>query len=123
MSFTFSIDLSDDVSLVRFHIGDTSETDYYLEDDTIQYLIDTYGVGQAVVRSIRYIITRLSQPDERVGSYSITHASALAGYQALLKTKAQEFGISASGAVAISTVALPWRPDSYMSDGTQDGKP
>ena len=123
MSYTFDPALADDVSLCRFHIGDTSEADHYLEDATIRHFVTDEGLGMAVVRCIKYIITRLSVPDERVGQYSVTHASALTAYQELLKTKAQEFSISLSGAVASSSVSLPWRADSYMTTGDQDGTP
>ena len=123
MSYTFNPALTDDVSLTRFHIGDTSEADHYLEDATIKFYVDSVGVGAAVIKCIQYIITRLSVPDERVGQYSVTHASALTAYQELLKTKAQEFSISLSGAVASSSVSLPWRADSYMTTGEQDGTP
>ncbi len=123
MGFTFDPALADDVSLVRFHIGDTNETDHRLEDATIQHFVTVSGVGTAVIRCIQYIITQLSQPDERVGSYSISNATALAGFQDLLKVKAQEFNINTSGAVPTSTVSQPWRADSYMTNGVQDGKP
>jgi hypothetical protein len=123
MSFTFDPALTDEVSQVRFHIGDTSENDHYIEDGTIKYLLTAGSIGTAVIRCIQYIITRLSVPDERVGQYSITHAGALAGYQDLLKIKAQEFNISLSGAVASSSISLPYRADSYMTSGDQDGKP
>lgn len=123
MAFTYAAALTDDVSIVRFHVGDTVDVGHYLEDATIQYYVTASGIGTAVVRCIQYIITRLSQPDERVGQYSVSYASALAGFQALLKIKAQEFGISPSGAVVASSVSLPWRADSYMTDGVQDGTP
>jgi hypothetical protein len=123
MSFTFDPALANDVSLVRFHIGDTNEIDHRLEDATIQYFVTASGVGEAVVKCIQYIITSMSAPDERTGNYSKSFANARAGYEALLKAKAQEFGVSLSGVTMSSTVSLPWRPDSYMTDGTQDGTP
>jgi len=121
MSFTFDPALANDVSLVRFHIGDTNETDHKLEDATIQYFVTASGVGEAVVKCLQFIIAKLSAPDERTGNYSVNYSNALAGYQAILKAKAQEFGVSLSGVTMSSSVSLPWRPDSYMTDGTQDG--
>ena len=97
MSFTFDPSLADDVSMVRFHIGDTIDQDHRVEDATIKYYVDANGAGMAVIRCIQYIITRLSQPDERIGSYSISNASARSSYKELLEMKAQEFGISLSG--------------------------
>jgi hypothetical protein len=123
MTFTYDPSLADNISLVRFHIGDTVELDHHIEDATIKYLIDQDGIGMAVVCCIRHIITRLSQPDERTGNYSRSNANARAGYEALLKAKAQEFSISLSGVTMSSSVSLPWRADSYMTDGEQDGSP
>jgi hypothetical protein len=121
MAFTFDPALADDISLTRFHVGDTNEMDHYLEDATIKYYVDSVGIGAAVVKCIQYIITRLSVPDEHTGQHSESYASARAGYENLLKSKSQEFGISLSGATASSSVSLPYRADSYMTDGEQDG--
>lgn len=123
MTYTFSPTLTDDVSLVRFHIGDCIEQDHRLEDATIQHFVTASGIGVAVVRCIQYIITRLSQPDERVGSYSVSNAAARLSYQTLLMIKALEFNVSLSGVVVSSSVSLPWRSDSYMTEGGQDGNP
>jgi hypothetical protein len=123
MTFTFDPSMSDDVSLVRFHVGDTVEMDHQIEDATIKYFVDSDGVGTAVIKCIQYIITRLSQPDERTGNYSRSNANARAGYETLLKAKAQEFSVNLSGVTMSSSVSLPWRADSYMTDGEQDGSP
>jgi hypothetical protein len=123
MTFTFDPSLANDVSLVRFHIGDNSDEGHYLDDETIQYFVTLSGVGTAVIRCIQYIITQLSQPDFRKDWMSVSSGEARKGYEALLKTKAQEFSISISGAVMTSSVTLPFRPDSYQTVGTQDGAP
>lgn len=123
MTFTFDPALADDVSLVRFHIGDNSPDGHYLEDETIQYFVTTSGVGTAVIRSIQYIITQLSQPDFRKDWLSVSNGEARKGYETLLKAKAQEFGISVSSVTMTSSVSNPYRSDSYMTDGTQDGNP
>jgi len=123
MTYSFDPSLANDVSLVRFHIGDNSDEGHYLDDETIQYFVTASGVGTAVVRCIQYIITQLSQPDFRKDWLSVSNGEARKGYESLLKTKAQEFSISVSGAVMTSSVSLPFRPDSYMTDGLQDGAP
>jgi len=123
MSFTFDPALADDVSLVRFHIGDNSPDGHYLEDATIQYFVTASGVGTAVIRSIQYIITQLSQPDFRKDWLSVSNGEARKGYETLLKAKAQEFGISVSNVTMTSSVSNPYRSDSYMTTGTQDGTP
>jgi len=125
MAFTYDPALSTNVSLVRFHIGDTNEDGAFLADETINYLVTTYSVGEAVVRSIQYIITQLSQPDFKLDWLSISNKEARAGYEKLLKEKAQEFGIRLSKLTPTSTISQPYRADSYQDsdDAVYDGAP
>lgn len=123
MTYRFQTNLSDDVSLVRFHIGDNHEDGHYLEDETIQYFITADGVGKAVIKCIRYIITQLSQPDFRQDWMNVSNAEARKGYETLLKEKAQELNVSLTGAVMSSTIANPYRADSYQTDADYDGAP
>lgn len=125
MTFTFDPSLSDDLSLTRFHIGDTSSDGHYLEDETIEYFVDTYDLATAVIRSIQYIITQLSQPNFRLDWLTVSNEQARDGYEKLLKQKALEFGISLTGVTASSTISLPYRADSYQDsdDSEHDGTP
>jgi len=128
MTFTFATNLSTDLALVRFHIGDTNSAGAYLTDETITALLTSEGsVGGAVVASIKYIITQLSQPDFRLDWMSVSNAEARKGFQELLKQKAQEFGVSTSNATATTTIASAHRADSYEnSEGiytAPDGEP
>ena len=123
MTFSFDPALADNVSLVRFHIGDTAEDGYYLDDQTIQYFVTADGVPKAVIKCIRYIISQLSQPDFRQDWLSVNRAEARKGYENLLKAKAQELGVSLTGATAATVTELPYRADSYMTSSTQDGAP
>jgi hypothetical protein len=115
MTFTFDNTLSTDLALVRFHIGDTHSDGYYLADETINYLVTTHGVAGAVIRSIEYIITQLSQPNFKLDWLSVTNSEARAGYEKLKKEKEQELGI-ATGAIATSTITHSHRADSYEND-------
>jgi len=125
MAFTYDPALSTNVSLVRFHIGDTNEDGAFLADETINYLVTTYSVGEAIVRSIQYIITQLSQPDFKLDWLSVSNKEARAGYEKLLKEKAQEFGIRLSKLTPTSTISQPYRADSYQDsdDAVYDGSP
>ena len=125
MAFTYDPALSTNVSLVRFHIGDTNEDGAFLADETINYLVTTYSVGEAVVRSIQYIITQLSQPDFKLDWLSVSNKEARAGYEKLLREKAQEFGIRLSKLTPTSTISQPYRADSYQDsdDAVYDGAP
>jgi hypothetical protein len=125
MTYTFAPALSNDVSLVRFHIGDINADGHYLEDETINYFVTNSGVATAVIRCIQYIITQLSQPNFSLDWMSVSNEQARAGYEALLKQKSLELGVSTTGAVAASTISLPYNADSYQDSSTSvyDGTP
>lgn len=122
-TFTYANDLSTDLALVRFHIGDTNENGAYLFDETINALITSEeSVGGAVIASIKFIITQLSSPNFKLDWMSVTNQQAREGFEKLLTIKAQEFGISVSGLTASATISLPTRADSFQdSDNVYDG--
>ena len=112
-TFTFDNSLSTDLAKVRFHVGDTSSAGNYLWDQTITALLTSEGsVGGAVIACIKYIITQLSSPDFKQDWLSVSNKEARAGFEKLLKVKAQELGISLSGVTASATISLPYRADS-----------
>ena len=120
MTFTFSADLSTDLALVRFHIGDTDSDGYFLEDATINALLTSQGsVGAASIACIRYIISQLAKPDFKLDWMSVSMAEARKGYEDLLKRKAQEFGVSATGVSFSSVISQPYRADS-LQDSDED---
>ncbi len=69
------------------------------------------SVGGAVIASIRYIISQLSSPDFKLDWLSVSNKEARAGFELLLKQKAQELGVSL-GATASSTINNAYRADS-----------
>ena len=115
MSFTFDNTIATDLAKVRFEIGDTNEKGHYLEDETINYYL-TDGVGSAVINCIEYIITQLSMPDFKLDWMSVSNAQARAGFETILKTKRQKYGIY--NVSMVSTVSHAHRADSYEN---QDG--
>lgn len=123
MTFTYDNTLSTDLALVRFHIGDTNENGAYLADETINALVTSEAsVGGAVIASIKFIITQLSSPNFRLDWMSVTNQEARKGFEKMLVTKSQEFGISTTGIVASSSIGLPTRADSFQdSDNVYDG--
>ena len=125
MTFSFDISLSTNLALVRFHIGDTNYEGYYIEDETINYFLNTYDVPTAVIRCIQFIITQLSQPNFKLDWLTVSNEMARDGYEKLLKSKALELGVSLSGVTATSTISLPYRADSYQdsTDSVHDGTP
>ena len=115
MSFTFDNALADDVSLVRFHIGDGNEDGYFLDDETIQYWVDDSSVNEAVITCIVHIISQLSTPNFRLDWMRVDNDSARKGYERLLTLKKQELGVT-WGAYGESVITYPSRADSYQSD-------
>jgi hypothetical protein len=114
MSFTFDPSLSKDLDLVRFHIGDTNPEGFYIHDNTINYFVTNYSVGEAVIACIKHIITQLSQPNFNLDWMSVSNTEARKSFEAILKDKRIEFGIPS--AVAVCTKSLPQRADSYQQD-------
>jgi hypothetical protein len=114
MSFSFDESLGDDVSLVRFHIGDTSDDGHFLEDETIQYHVDAGSVEAAAINCLRYIVTQLAQPNFKLDWLSVDSAEALRAYERLLRLKSQEFGIALLSPV--TTISFPHRADSHEND-------
>jgi hypothetical protein len=121
MTFTFATNLSTDLALVRFHVGDTNSDGAYLADETITALLTIEGsVGGAVIACIKYIITQLSQPNFRLDWLTVSREEARKGFENLLKIKAQELRVSLSSVTATATISLPYRADSYQyTSGTR----
>lgn len=116
MSFTYKFALDNDTSLVRFHIGDTSEDGHFLEDETInKWLTDGDSVEETAVRCLKYIITQLSVPNFRADWLTVSNEEARKGYETILKKLSQEFGVS-SGVTLGSEVTGSWRADSEQTD-------
>jgi cysteine synthase len=113
--FDFDSTLSTDLAKVRFEIGDTNEDGHYLEDETINYFLANYSVGQAVVSCIDHIITQLSVPDFKLDWMSVSNAEARKAFENMLKLKQQKYGIT-SGAVMTSSIAHAHRADSFENE-------
>lgn len=121
MAFSFDPSLSDYVSIIRFHIGDTKVEGYFIEDETIEYLYNqNQSVGEAVIASIKFILSRLSQPDYRTDWLSISGMDrAREGFRQLLKDKSAEFGVSINGSSFGSSISYPYRADSLQDEETE----
>lgn len=113
MAFTWVGDLSTDLDLVRFHIGDTDENGAWLQDETINALLTAEGsVGGAVVACLRYIITQLSQPDFSADWLQVSNANARKGFETMLREKRREFGLNSITA----TTTNVYRADSLATE-------
>lgn len=114
MTYKFDPTLQDEVSLVRFHIGDTNDKGHYLENETIKHFVDTDGWKKAVIVCIKYIITQLSTPNFVHDWLEVTNEKAREGYEQMLKDKKVELGLA--GFSISSTVSRPTRNDNYQTD-------
>lgn len=116
MSFSFQSTLADDVSWVRFMVGDTDSNGYYLHDESIQYFIDAGSKEQAVIDCIENIIAQLSAPTTKLDWLSVDYSQARAGYEALLKRMKQKFG-KRNGVAFTQVTYNPYRQDSKKENG------
>ena len=118
MSFNYDPSLGDDVSLVRFHIGDVDEDGYFVDDEAIQYWVDAGNAESAVIACIKFILSQLSRPNFSLDWLSVSGMKdAKQGYEELLRHKEWEFGIRQ--VYATSTISLPYRADSLL-DSEED---
>ena len=121
MSFSFDASLDDNISLVRFHIGDTDSDGYFLEDETIEYWVNAGDVETAVIACIKFILSQFSRPNFSLDWLSVSGmADAKKGYEDLLKRKEREFGIVSI--TAASVITQPYRADSRQ-DTDDDNYP
>ena len=114
MTFTYSPGTSpSDLTLVRYHIGDTVESGALWSDEEINMVLSQESsVGAAVVSLIQSTIAIYSEPDFKADWLTVSPSKAVAGLQRLLLAKRKEFGIPA---VSSSTVHT-WRPDSLQTE-------
>jgi hypothetical protein len=122
MSFTYSSDLTISRDFVRFHTGDTVETESFLSDEIITSLLATESSQQyAVIAALKYILARLSQPNFKADWLSIDLKSARQGYEMILSEKRLEFGI----AQLTGQVTHVYRSDSGLTEAPDysDGRP
>jgi len=88
MSFNYDPSLGDDVSLVRFHIGDVDEDGYFVDDEAIQYWVDAGSAESAVIACIKFILSQLSRPNFSLDWLSVSGMKeAKQGYEELLRHK------------------------------------
>lgn len=117
MSFSFDLALGDNVSLVRFYIGDTDKNGYFLDDETINYWISQGNVETATIACIKFILSQLSRPNFSLDWLSVSGmAEAKKGYEELLSEKEREFGLRSI--IPTSTISQPYRADSLQDSDT-----
>lgn len=115
--FSYQPGLTRPLDLVRFHIGDTEPDGFWLPDATINALIaQTADWHAAVIEALRFIITKLSQPNFTADWLTVDNASARTAYQTLLAEKKREFGVGSGRPTSGST-------NVYRSDSRVKSEP
>lgn len=96
MTFTYNLTSPDDITRVRFHLGDTTEATAIFSDEEITFVISEAGTWQkAVIACIRSVMARLAaEPDMQADWLKIDWRRSADNWKLLLSEKAQEFGIS-----------------------------
>ena len=94
MAFTYTPEAPDDVTRVRFAIGDTDADAVIFSDGEIAMAIEEAGGWRgAVLSCLRGIIAKISaKPDMTADWLRVDYGRSLAGYQALLAAKEREYG-------------------------------
>lgn len=108
MTFSYT-PISNDLSRVRFHLGDTDPASAMFQDEEISGVITEVSNWQiAVIYLIQNLIAKCSTPNFTADWLTVDLATAVKSYQQLLMIKRRELKIFAN----IATTVSPWRPDS-----------
>lgn len=114
MTFTYTPGTPNDITRVRFSIGDTVEDTAILSDEEITFAVTEQGSWQgAVIACIRFIITKLSEPDFQADWLRVSASEARKSWERMLAEKKDEFGLGRS--VSSSAVAT-YRVDSNQTE-------
>ena len=116
---------------VRLLIGDTDTTNQKLQDEELQYYIDTYGSGvRAAIPAVQAIMAKYSSlVDEKTGEVQVWWSQQLDNYRKLLKQleaqlKLRSVPFPFAGGISksdiISRQSDTDRPEDAFSVGMQD---
>lgn len=94
--------LSDPVSKVRFHIGDTGPDTFKLPDQTIASLLAEKGsLGATVIACLDALLSQLNDPSFSADWLKVDIESARRGIMMLKITKQTEFGINTGSGLRV----------------------
>ena len=113
-SFTYDLLDANDITRVRFHVGDTVEAMPLFPDDEITFAISEAGSWQgAVLFCIQNILARMnSDPDFTFDELEIDQDSQRKHWLALMQAKRDEFGIAFKAKSSLTvTTQVPTRTD------------
>ena len=116
MAFTYNLATPDDITRVRFAIGDTVADAAMFQDDELTFVISENGNDwrRAVIACIRNIITRLNaEPDTQADWLRLDWRRSLDGWLAMLREKQDEFGLPPY--TVTGTAQATYRADSLQT--------
>jgi hypothetical protein len=123
MTFTYDTSLGSDLAKMRFEVGDTESSGYYLSDEEINATLAAEGsFGVAVIACIEFILRKLSQQDFSVNWLRVEHSAARVAWERQLARARRKYGVSALASGVVHT----YRADSLQTeapdyaDGTED---
>jgi len=114
MTFTYNLASANNVTRVRFHIGDTVAEGAFFSDEEIEFILVEEGSYQkAVIACIQSLIGKISaEPDFQADWLKVDRSKALAGYKLLLAEKRRALGVA-----AITSSSQPvYRGDSNQTE-------
>lgn len=114
MTFTYNLASPDDITRVRFHLGDTTEETAIFSDEEITFITGEAGTWQkAVIACIRSVMGRLAaEPDMQADWLKIDWRRSADSWKLLLSEKSQEFGVGKARASSGGQHAF--RPDGLI---------
>ena len=116
MTFSYDPSSPDDVTRVRYHIGDTDEDTAIFSDEEIAFVLDEEDdhIGKTVVSLIQSVMARLAhEPDMTADWLRVDWRRSAENWKALLSEKRRRFQL---GAVASAGGQHAWRPDTRQRD-------
>jgi hypothetical protein len=114
MTFTYDLENPNDITRVRFHIGDTNPDEAIFQDEEILFILAESGNDwkKATVACLRKIIAMMSAtPDFTADWLKVDYSRALSGYKSLLGDKLQEFGFNGT---IVGNAKPVYRSDSFQ---------
>lgn len=95
MTFTYNLSTPNDITRVRFHLGDTIEATAIFSDEEITFAVSEALTWQAaVIACIRSVLARLAgEPDMQADWLRVDWRRSAENWKLLLSEKSAEFGI------------------------------
>lgn len=120
MTFTYNLSPANDITRVRFSVGDTDSSTAVFSDEEINFRLTEDGDWKhAVIACLESMISRMAaSPNFTADWLTVNNNSGLQYYTKLLALRRQEFGISG---VVMNTI-YTYRADSNQTTApTFDG--